>query len=303
VNEEVAYEEASGRHAPLPKLRGSMPALKEKVQSGLRRAGVYQRVKTSFAYDLYCGLANNGIIEDRQKEVDFYRTLLRGLRRSDLFFDIGANAGDKTNVFLRLGARVVAVEPDEFNQQVLRERFLCYRLVPKPVVIVGKAVGDSVGVETMWIDAPGSALNTLSRKWADTLHEDKTRIENTTDVGEFRQEKSVEMTTLQQLIDLHGRPFFVKIDVEGYEQLVLKGLHCPVPYLSFEVNLPEFRQEGLQCIEMLRDLAADGQFNYAFDCKCGLALSPWQGAEEFSKAFRSCSDKCIEVFWRTARTD
>jgi hypothetical protein len=155
----------------------------------------------------------------------------------------------------------------------------------------------------MWIDGPGSALNTLSRKWADALHEDKTRIENTIDVGEFRQEKSVEMTTLQELIDAHGQPFFVKIDVEGYEHLVLRGLHCPVPYLSFEVNLPEFRQEGLQCIEMLSNLAADGQFNYAFDCKCGLALSQWQRAEEFSETYKRSNDKCIEVFWRTVRVD
>lgn len=280
-----------------------MPALKQQVQSGLRRAGIYQRVKTSFAYDLYCEFANKQNIEDRRKEIDFYRSLLKGLRRNDLIFDIGANAGDKTDLFLRLGARVVAVEPDEFNQQVLRERFLRYRFAPKPVVIVGKAVGESIGAETMWIDGPGSALNTLSRKWADALHENKTRIENAIDIGEFRQKKIVEMTTLQQLIGTHGQPFFVKIDVEGYENLALRGLRCPVPYLSFEVNLPEFRQEGIQCIEMLRGLSTDGQFNYAFDSKCGLVLSQWQGAKEFSEIYLRCNDKCIEVFWRTAHVD
>ena len=69
-------------------------------------------------------------------------------------FDIGANHGAKTDVFLRLGARVVAVDPDETNERVLREGFLSLRVRPKPVVIVAKALSDKEAVETMWIDTP-----------------------------------------------------------------------------------------------------------------------------------------------------
>ena len=43
----------------------------------------------------------------------FYRKLLAGLQRDGLIFDIGANMGAKTDIFLRLGARVVSVEPDD----------------------------------------------------------------------------------------------------------------------------------------------------------------------------------------------
>jgi hypothetical protein len=52
---------------------------------------------------------------------------------------------------------------------------------------------------------------------------------------------------------------------------------------------------------MLHKLDAGGQFNYTSDCNCGLALNSWPGAKAFSEAFRGCNDKCIEVFWRTAR--
>ena len=45
-----------------------------------------------------------------------------------MIFDVGANVGDKTDVFLRLGARVVSIEPDEANQEVLRGKFLRYRV-------------------------------------------------------------------------------------------------------------------------------------------------------------------------------
>jgi FkbM family methyltransferase len=92
----------------------------------------------------------------------FYRSLLVGFRKGDLIFDIGANNGFKTDIFLRLGARVVAVEPDKSNQIVLADKFLKYRMIKKPVSIVAKAVSNKTGRETLWINEPGSAKNTLN---------------------------------------------------------------------------------------------------------------------------------------------
>ena len=68
---------------------------------------------------------------------------------------------------------------------------------------------------------------------------------------DFRHNVRVNTVTLEDLIRAHGRPFFVKIDVERYDAKVLAGLKQPIPYLSFEVNLPGFRNEGLKCIELL----------------------------------------------------
>ena len=70
-------------------------------------------------------------------------------------------------MFLRLGARVVAVEPDEVCSRSLRERFLEFRIRPRPVMIVTRAVSNRVGTEEMLIDGPGSAVNTMSPKWAE----------------------------------------------------------------------------------------------------------------------------------------
>jgi FkbM family methyltransferase len=245
-------------------------------------------------------MADRRRIEARSREVDFYRRLLNGYRPGDLIFDVGANAGDKTDVFLRLGARVVAVEPDEANQGILRERFLSYRLAKKPVDIIGKAVSETATIETMWIDGPGSALNTLSQKWAKTLHSDRNRFTHASYNLDFGRKREVETITLERLMATHGIPFFVKIDVEGYESKALRGLRRPVPYLSFEVNLPEFRTEGLECIELLRRLAADGTFNYAADCQRGLVLDRWVPANEISRALDQCTNESIEVFWKTS---
>lgn len=276
-----------------------MQALKSYAQKILRRGGLHERFRASCVYDAYWMMADRGRIRARDNEVRFYRNLLNGFRADDLIFDVGANVGEKTDVFLRLGARVVAIEPDEHNQEVLREKFLEYRLSPKPVTIVGQAVSEKIGVETMWIDGPGSALNTLSQKWADTLRGDKKRFEHTSDILEFARKTSVDTTTIEHLAVTHGFPFFIKIDVEGHELSALRGMRRAVPYVSFEVNLPEFRQEGLQCLEVLGNLAAAGHFNYTVECGCGLVLEQWVDRQQFSEVLDHCTEKCIEVFWRT----
>jgi FkbM family methyltransferase len=273
-----------------------VPTLKSSVQALLIRSGLYHRVKASCLYDLYWLLADKDILAYRQREVRFYRALLKDFRPGDVVFDVGANQGYKTDIFLRMGAKIVAVEPDESNQQVLRERFLKGRLKSRPVVVVGCALSDNNGVETLWIDAPGSAKNTLNQKWVETLRRDESRF------GErlsFARQKQVTTTTLDDLIVAHGRPTFIKIDVEGAEPNVLRGLHHAVPYLSFEVNLPEFRPEGLECIELLNRIAASGRFNYAVDCQGSFALTTWLPAHQFSLAFEACSEPSIEVFWTT----
>src|SRR5262245_51175476 len=145
-----------------------MQSLKTQLQEMLRRIGLYGRLKESWLYDCYWRFADRSILKERSQEVEFYRSLLKGLEHGDLIFDVGANHGHKTDVFLRLGARVVAVDPDETNLEMLRQRFLDYRFHKKPVSLVGKAVSDRNSMETLWIDAPGSAKNTLSKKWVNT---------------------------------------------------------------------------------------------------------------------------------------
>jgi FkbM family methyltransferase len=278
-----------------------MLGLKLHVQRVLKRAGIYQRLKASRVYDLYWSVADRSIVARTKREIRFYNDLLLGFHRGCLVFDVGANHGTKTDVFLKLGARVVAVEPDQTNQQILKEKFLMYRLEHKPVVIVGKALSDKEAVETMWIDEPGSAKNTLSPKWVETLKRDDDRFGQHHDFG---QRTTVETTTLDRLIDTHGLPFYIKIDVEGHEPNVLRGLHTAVPYLSFEVNLPEFAPDGQECVEMLGRLAPAGKFNYAAgEYEKGMALREWLDAPEFSRVLAQCAEKSIEVFWKTPISD
>jgi FkbM family methyltransferase len=273
-----------------------MPSLKSLSQKLLKQMHLYERAKASYLYDLFWRVADKRIIEARNCEIEFYRNLLSGFCKGDLVFDVGANHGAKTEVFLQLGAKVVAVDPDKANQAILEEKFLKYRLTKKPVFIVGKAVSDKNGLETFWVDEPGSGKNTLNQKWVQTLRNDPDRF------GEalrFKDTIQVETLTLETLISTYGRPFFVKIDIEGHELNVLKGLQHPVPYLSFEVNLPEFREEGLQCLEQLKRLDPRGDFNYTVDSQTKLARDDWMSAEDFQRILKDSEESSIEVFWKT----
>jgi FkbM family methyltransferase len=257
------------------------------------------RLQSSFVRRMYWAVAKREALASARKEENFYRSLLVDLRRDDLIFDIGANQGDKTDIFLRLGARVVSVEPDGTSRGILQDKFLRYRLRPKPVTLVGKAVSDKIGTEQMWIDGPGSAVNTISRKWADELKEHKEDFKHGNCGLDFSRAEQVETTTVEELIRLNGVPYFIKIDVEGHELSVLRGLQRPVPFLSFEVNLRAFRQEGIECVGVLHRLKEDGRFNYTPDCGSGLVLKEWLEREQFCSVLSSCADESIEVFWKT----
>jgi FkbM family methyltransferase len=257
------------------------------------------RLQSSFIRRVYWAVAKRDQLVARRQEEDFYRKLLAGMEPSGLVFDIGANMGEKTDVFLQLGSRVISVEPNDACRAVLRDRFLQYRFRPRPVTIVAKAVSDKIGTEQMLIDGPGSAVNTISRKWADELKEHKDEFKHGHYGLDFSRTEEVETTTIDALIALYGVPYFVKIDVEGHELSALRGLQRTIPVLSFEVNLRAFRQEGIECVQVLRPLKQDAQFNYTADCSTGLALSEWLGPDKFCAVLNACTDESIEVFWKT----
>jgi FkbM family methyltransferase len=277
-----------------------MKSLKQQAKTFLKRTGLYNRLRTSGIHDLYRGVADKDWVLARDRHLEFYRRLLPDLRKGDLIFDVGANDGLETDLFLRMGARVIAIDPDEANQAILQERFVKFRLAPKPLEIVGKAVSDTKTMELMLVDGPGSAVNTLSKKWAAALKENKARHSHGHCGLDFVQHRTVETTTLEELIAMYGSPCFIKIDVEGYELNVIRGLRRPVPYLSFEVNLPEFLPEGLECVALLKGLAPNGKFNYAVDCARGLELDGWLDSTKFLSTLEQCGDRAIEVFWKSS---
>jgi FkbM family methyltransferase len=199
------------------------------------------------------------VIETKQfsARYAFYKHILN---EGDICFDIGANTGNRTGVFVSLGAKVVAVEPQQELCKYLDAKF------GRRITLVHKGVGDKEGKMTLHSPAKYSALATFSKEW----------IEQGRFKGDgWKETETVEITTLDLLIQQFGLPKFIKIDTEGYEAQVMKGLSYKIPYLSFEYMTPELNQQAIECIEMLKKINNNVICNFSAQESMRFNLETW----------------------------
>lgn len=173
------------------------------------------------------------------------------IQAGDLCFDIGAHVGNRLFVWSRLGARIVAVEPQPICMRLLRA---WYGKQPN-IVLVEAAAGASPGWATLFVSERTPTVSTVSASWIEEIQQDPSFAGINWD-----HSISVPVTTLDNLIECHGVPAYCKIDVEGLEPAVLRGLSQPLPLLSFEY-LPPTIHHALACVERLRELG-DYQYNW-----------------------------------------
>ena len=189
-----------------------------------------------------------GPVWRRRRIVNLYGAFLGP---GDLAFDIGAHVGNRVRTFRRLGARVVAVEPQPDFVRILR------RLYGRDsgVVIEPAGVAAAPGRAALHLSTRTPTVSTLDLGWSAAVGADPS-------FRRVRWDRSVEvpLTTLDELVGRHGEPRFCKIDVEGYEAEVLRGLSRPVAGLSFE-HVPAAAERALACVERLGEL---GDYRYRF---------------------------------------
>lgn len=167
------------------------------------------------------------------------------LAPGDLAFDIGAHVGDRVSSFRRLGARVVAVEPQPLAMRALR----LIHGRDEQVELVQQACGTGSTPLCFHLNEANPTLSSAATAFiAATDGAQGWEGENWTKTVE------VASTTLDDLIDQYGHPGFVKIDVEGFETEVLHGLSTPLPTLSFEFTTIQ-RSVALACVARLEELA------------------------------------------------
>lgn len=185
----------------------------------------------------------------------------------DLVFDVGAHVGDRVASFRRLGARVVAVEPQPVLARVLR--WLHGR--DRGVVLERVAIGAAQGEIALQINRRNPTVSTVSADFIAAAQGapgwEGQRWDATVRVPQRR---------LDDLIDRHGEPAFIKLDIEGHEAAALEGLSRPVAALSFEFTTMQ-RGPAVACLERLGELG-EYRFNAALGESQQLALPDWVDA-------------------------
>lgn len=189
------------------------------------------------------------------------------LRTGDLAFDVGAYHGSRTRAFRALGARVVAVEPIRESVRTLFARFHDDPLV----TIIPKALGAAQGEAAILLSEPARFSSSLSPEYARAGVECGAYAPR--GVTSWGNPRTVGVATLDALIATFGVPAFTKIDVEGCEDEVLRGLSHPVPALSFEFH-PHFLAPALKSIELLCRLG-HWRMNTVVEEEFTFQLEPW----------------------------
>jgi FkbM family methyltransferase len=143
-----------------------------------------------------------------------------------VFLDVGANIGDWTATVIGhaeaigLNVYVKAFEPFGETRKMLAARFADITAVE----IYATAVSEHTGTAVLYANHAGSGTNSLHPVSG-------------------RQQEAIAVTTLDAFLGASGiaHVAFVKIDVEGFDALVLKGAinalkHGAIDLLQFEYN-------------------------------------------------------------------
>ncbi len=219
-----------------------------------------------------------------KKSKEFYSQFIKP---SSLCFDVGANLGNRTYIFEKLGAKVVAIEPQNFCRNVLEKLFANN----KSITIVSKALGEQVGTGQISICDEANVVSSMSDRWMKEGRFSKAYHWNT-----FQK---IEITTLDKLIEEFGVPDFCKIDVEGFEKNVLRGLSYKIKALSFEFT-KELFTDSVECLDILEKIS-DFEANYSLGESMMLVLNKWVKKNEIIKIISDIDDHELwgDIYIRT----
>jgi FkbM family methyltransferase len=247
--------------------------LKKQVKSITRGSVLHAPLR-----DAYRFVFNRDYRAKRRQMLSFYAQFIS---KGSIVFDVGANVGEYTEIFLELEADVVAVEPNPDCARTLEQ------IRPRRHLMVKRAaLGSSQSEGTLHV-CDQNTLSTLSSEWLDTA---KRMPEFAS--KDWSQSIKVPILTLDGLIAEYGTPQFIKIDVEGYEQAVLSGLSMLPKYLSFEYH----RDFAIAVIACIREkcFSADDEFNVIIDDQVDskplppkLVLDEWVSGEEIVRQFET----------------
>jgi len=229
--------------------------MRKLIRSILRGLGLY-----SFTLDIENKLIT---VFKKSERKEFYSQFIK---TGDLVFDVGANKGNRTVIFLELGAKVVAVEPQKECYEHLTKRF------GNKIDLVKLGLGEKQSTAIMYVSG-STLISSFSKDHVDMMQEDRFKG------ADWGKTIEVSMTTMDNLIQQYGVPAFCKIDVEGYEYDVLKGLSQPVGAMSLEYIVPENTQVLVNCLTHLSKLGTIA-CNFSYGESMKFNLPNWKSGPE-----------------------
>lgn len=166
----------------------------------------------------------------------------------ELIFDVGYNHGQFTQECFRLypKTQVVAVEA---NPQ------LCGVTNTDNFVLINRVVSDVNDSELdFYVEHQADGISTASKNFMDNSRFSKgSKYITGTTFHKWSEPIKVPSITLDALIEHYGVPDLIKVDVEGYEYTVLKGLTKKAKDICFEWH-EEFYDDVVKIVDHLKNI-------------------------------------------------
>lgn len=206
-----------------------------------------------------------------------------------ILFDIGANKGDATQAGLAQGYNVVAVEPAPRVFLQLVKTFI----YDKRVTPLKMAVAETDYQNVEFFEAEEDGLSTLNIDWL-------TSSELPYAGKPFRTIQAITIT-LDKLAELYGEPDLTKIDVEGAEWSVFKGMTKYHNVLTFEwtdKTLPQHVKQLKYLAELgYKEMAPQFIENHLTEPKTWLPIAK---ATQLPKIIEKMAPEWENEGWKTA---
>jgi FkbM family methyltransferase len=228
------------------------------------KQSLYLKIIDSKVFGLVSKVRNGTIYKVRKKVFHFYNEMLKDYPVGTII-DVGASIGNLTYYFLKLRYRVFSIEASPKRFKVLSARFNSY----SKFNALNSIVSDEKGIIDFYENSHNGGFSSINRKWV-KITEEKFAAPSIL--------MQLPSNTLNDIIRPYKDIVYLKIDVEGAEELVLSTLTTPIPIISIEANLPDYRDETLRCIEKINFISSDYQYNYAINYK--LVENNWMNYNE-----------------------
>jgi FkbM family methyltransferase len=218
---------------------------------------------------------------DRVADLTQLSAMSHLVHAGDTAFDVGAHVGEFSVLLSRLcgpAGNVWSFEPVPQSYWRLREALALNRC--ENVTATQRAICDKTGMVRMNLFEPQfSAWNTLGMPSMLTPAGDRVSP---------AQSVEVQGHTLDEFCDAEQieRIHFLKVDVEGFEEMVFRGAERllrehRVDYVCFEISREPLKGAGLDSRKVFEALETHGYFAYCFDESAGQFKGPIEDSSEY----------------------
>jgi len=156
--------------------------------------------------------------------------------KNELIFDIGANKGCFSKKCLEIYSepKIIMVEANDELANNLKNNF-----ASNNIVVLNNLVSTNSGEKLNFFVSNADTISTASKDWIE-----KSRFANK---YEWYNPIEKESINLDELVSIYGSPSLIKIDVEGYELEVIKGLTKKQSEICFEWAEEEYHKVNEVC--------------------------------------------------------